>query len=52
MSATLDRIIEEVRYLLPKEQRQLRDELETIVKAPTVDELEGQFERQLVEQGL
>jgi len=52
LSATLDRIIEETKSLTPAEQRQLRDELNRIVTAPTEPELEDQFERQLVERGL
>ena len=52
MSATLDRIIDEARALPLAEQRQLRDELDRLVTAPTESELEDQFERQLVERGL
>jgi hypothetical protein len=53
MSATLDKIIEEVRALSPEEQRQLREQLETIIpSSPTEDELEDAFERELMAEGV
>ncbi len=52
MSATIDRIVAQVRALPLDEQRQLREELNSIVTAPTEDELEDQFEQHLMEQGL
>jgi hypothetical protein len=36
MSATLDKIIEEVRALSPEEQRQLIEQLNAIVQLPQV----------------
>jgi hypothetical protein len=53
MSATLDKIIEEGRALSPEEQRQLREQLETIIpSSPTEDELEDAFERELMAEGV
>ena len=52
MSSRLAEILEEVRTLPPKEQRQLREQLDTIVSAPTLDELEDAFERELVAEGI
>ena len=53
MSATLSKILEEVRMLPPKEQRQLRSQLDAIVpSAPTTDELEDEFERELMAEGI
>ncbi len=53
MSATLDRIIEEVRQLPPDEQRQLIEQLNAIVPAsPNEDELEDMFERELAAAGV
>ncbi len=53
MSATLDRIIEEVRQLPPDEQRQLIEQLNSIVPAsPSEDELEDMFERELMAEGV
>lgn len=49
MSATLDKIIEEVRRLPPDEQRQLVEQLNAIVSGPpTEDELEDDFGRELM----
>jgi len=50
MSATLDKIIEEVRALPPEEQRQLIEQLNTIIPA-TADEREEAFERELAAEG-
>lgn len=50
MSATLDKIIEEVRALPPDEQRQLIEQLNTIIPA-TADDLEEAFERELAAEG-
>ena len=53
MSSTIARILEEVRTLPPKEQRQLRLQLNAIVpSAPTMDELEDEFERELMAEGI
>lgn len=53
MSATLDKIIEEVRALPPEEQRQLREQLNEILPFPPADtELEENIERQLAAEGL
>ncbi|MBA3322182.1 MAG: hypothetical protein H0T45_12145 [Pyrinomonadaceae bacterium] len=53
MSATLDRIIEEVRQLPPDEQRQLVERLTAIVPAPpNEDEREDEFERELMAEGI
>ena len=53
MSATLSKILEEVRLLPPREQRQLRSQLDAIVSsAPTTDELEDEFERELMAEGI
>jgi len=53
MSATLDKIIKEVRGLPPDEQRQLVEQLNAIVPAlPSEDELEDAFERELAAQGI
>jgi hypothetical protein len=53
MSATLDKIIEEVRALSPEEQRQLREQLYTILPSSlTEDELEDAFERELMAEGV
>lgn len=53
MSATRDRIIEEVRRLPPDERRQLVEQLKTIVPAtPSEDELEDAFERELMAEGV
>ena len=53
MSATLNKIIEEVRRLPPDEQRQLVEHLNAIVPAsPTEDELEDAFERELAAEGI
>jgi hypothetical protein len=53
MSATLDKIIEEVRALSPEEQRQLVEQLNAIVPASTSDaELEEEVERKLSAEGL
>jgi len=53
MSATLDKIIEEVRALSPEEQRQLREKLDAVVpSSPTEDELEDAFERELIAEGV
>ena len=53
MSATLDKIIEEVRALSPEEQRQLVEQLSAIVPASTSDaELEEEVERKLSAEGL
>ena len=53
MSSTLAEILEEVRTLPPKEQRQLREQLDTIVPStPTMDELEDEFERELMAEGI
>jgi hypothetical protein len=50
MSATLDKIIEEVRALPPEEQRQLIEQLNTIIPT-TADDLEEAFERELAAEG-
>lgn len=52
MSATLDRIIEEVRALPPDQQRQLREQLNVLVKSSTEDDLEDAFERELMAEGV
>ncbi|MDQ3256892.1 MAG: hypothetical protein M3R15_23865, partial [Acidobacteriota bacterium] len=53
MSATLDRIIEEVRALPSGEQRQLVEQLNAIVSSsPTEDEMEDAFERELMAEGV
>jgi len=53
MSATLSKILEEVRLLPPREQRQLRSQLDAIVPfPPTTDELEDEFERELMAEGI
>lgn len=53
MSATLDKIIEAVRMLPPDEQRQLIEQLRTIVPAAvSADEREDEFERELVAKGI
>jgi len=53
MSATLSKILEEVRMLPPKEQRQLRSQLDAIVPStPTTDELEDEFEHELMAEGI
>lgn len=52
MSATLDNIIEEVRQLSPDEQRQLIVQLNAIVPASNEDELEDEFERELIAEGV
>jgi hypothetical protein len=53
MSATLDRIIEEVQQLPPGEQKLLRERLNAIVPtSPTEDELEDAFERELAAEGI
>lgn len=53
MSATLDKIIDEVRQLPPDEQRQLVEQLNAIVPAkPSEDELEDAFERELMAEGV
>ena len=53
MSATLDKIIEEVRALPPEEQRQLREQLNEILPFPAADnELEDNIERQLAAEGV
>jgi hypothetical protein len=52
MSATLDKIIEEVRALPPEEQRQLIEQLNAILPATeTADDLEEAFERELAAEG-
>ncbi len=52
MSSTLDKIIEEVRQLPPHEQRHLVEQLNAIVHTPSSeDELEDEFERELVAEG-
>ncbi len=52
MSATLDKILEEVRQLPPQEQRQLLNQLNEIIPSPaTEDELEDEFERALAAEG-
>ena len=52
MSATLDKIIEEVRALPPEEQRRLIEQLNEIIPASaTADELEEAFERELAAEG-
>jgi hypothetical protein len=53
MSATLDRIIEEVRALPLAEQKALREKLNDIVpSSPTEDELEDAFEREMIAEGV
>ncbi len=53
MSSTLAKILEEVRTLPPKEQRQLRSQLDAIVPStPSMDELEDEFERELMAEGI
>jgi predicted component of type VI protein secretion system len=52
MSTMLDKIIEEVRQLPPNEQRQLQEQLHTIIPSPTEDELEDAFERELAAEGI
>ncbi len=53
MSATLDKIIEEVRGLPVGEQRQLVEQLKTIVPASSSeDELEDAFEREMAAEGI
>src|SRR5260370_5561179 len=53
MSSTLAKILEDVRTLPPKEQRQLRSQLDAIVPSPpTMDELEDEFERELMAEGI
>jgi hypothetical protein len=53
LSATLDKIIEEVRALSPEEQRQLREQLDAILpSSPTEDEIEDEFERELMAEGV
>jgi hypothetical protein len=47
----LDKIIEEVRALPPEEQRQLREQLNSIVPDPSEDEREDEFERELMAEG-
>ncbi|MBA2646081.1 MAG: hypothetical protein H0U81_04705 [Pyrinomonadaceae bacterium] len=43
MSATLDRIIEEVRQLLPDEQRQLRDVLDREARTAELRRIQGKY---------
>ena len=52
MSSTLDRIIEEVRALPPEEQRQLREQLNSIIPDSSEDEREDEFERELAAEGV
>ncbi len=54
MSATLDKIIEEVRALSPEDQKLLQEWLKSIVSSTiaTEDELEDAFERELVAEGV
>lgn len=52
MSTMLDKIIEEVRQLPPNEQRQLQEQLHSIIPSPTEDELEDAFERELAAEGI
>jgi hypothetical protein len=53
MSATLDKIIAEVRALSPDEQRQLVEQLQAIVPASaSEEEREDEFERALMMEGL
>jgi hypothetical protein len=53
MSATLDKIIEEVRSLLPEEQRQLIEQLNAILPATEVRAVsEDEVERLLAKQGI
>ena len=53
MSTMLDKIIEEVRQLPPDEQRQLQEQLRSIIPSiPTEEELEDAFERELAAEGI
>ncbi len=52
MSATLDKIIEEVRALSPAEQRRLIEQLQAIApSSASEDEREDAFERELAAEG-
>lgn len=52
MSATLDKIMAEVRALSPEEQRALREQLNALAEASvTEDEREDEFERELAAEG-
>jgi hypothetical protein len=53
MSTMLDKIIEEVRQLPPNEQRQLQEQLHSIIPSSSnEDELEEEIERRLAAEGL
>ena len=52
MSTMLDKIIEEVRQLPLDEQRQLQEQLHSIIPSPTENELEDAFERALITAGI
>jgi hypothetical protein len=48
----LDKIIEEISQLPPDEQRQLQEQLHSIIPSPTADELEDAFKRELAAKGI
>jgi len=52
MSATLDKIIEEVRALTPEEQRQLVEQLNAIIPSSSEDEREATFKQELAAKGI
>ncbi len=52
MSATLDKIIEEVKALPPDERRQLRDKLDALLVAPQPAMTEDEFARHLAAKGI
>ncbi|MCA1628177.1 MAG: hypothetical protein LC742_09470 [Acidobacteria bacterium] len=49
MSATLDKIIEEVKALPPDERRQLRDQLDALLVEPQPATTEDEFARHLAD---
>ncbi|MBA3320314.1 MAG: hypothetical protein H0T45_02560 [Pyrinomonadaceae bacterium] len=52
MSATLDKIIEEVKALRPDERRELRDKLDSLFIEPKPAMTEDEFARHLAAKGI